>query len=114
MLTDESQARPPMQIPDSVALLPAPVSQIGAEVGRAAAADLLATLPEILRRSRLGEYMTDEEVERETGLSKRQLRHLRSTRQIPYTKRGQTVRYKTAEVFAFMDAGRIPARDPIP
>ncbi len=114
MLMNENPARPPMQIHEPLALIPAPVSEIGLELGRVASADLLATMPEIIRRSRFGEYMTGGQVEAETGLSSRQLRHLRSTRQIPYTKRGQTIRYKTSEVFAFMDAGRIPARDPIP
>ena len=109
-------ASPPdaaMQFPDSVALIPAPVADLGAEIGKATAHDLLATMPEILRRSRLGEYMTDDDVVRECQLSKRQLRHLRDTRAIPYHKRGRTIRYRTAEVFAYMDAGRIPARDPI-
>lgn len=103
-----------MQVDSPIALLPAPVADLSAEIGKATAHDLLATMPEILRRARLGEYMTDEEVERETGLSKRQLRHLRDSRQIAFHKRGRVVRYKTVEVFAFMEAGRIPARDPLP
>ncbi|OZC04033.1 helix-turn-helix domain-containing protein [Rubricoccus marinus] len=103
-----------MQFPDSIALIPASVAEIGAEIGKSTASDLLATLPEILRRSRLGEFMTDAEVTRETGLSKRQLRHLRSERRLPYVKQGQTIRYRTSEVFAFMDAGHVPARPPTP
>lgn len=99
-----------MTTADPVTFIPAPVSEVGAEIGRNVTADLLAALPEILRRSRLGCYMDDGAVVRETGLTKRQLRHLRATRQIPFTKRGKTIRYKTEDVFAYMDAGHIPAR----
>ncbi len=103
-----------MQIPDAVAFLPAPVADLGAKIGQTTAHDVLATLPEAIRRAQLGEYLTDEDVIRETKLSKRQLRHLRDTRQIPYVKRGgRTIRYRTADVFAYMEAGRIPARNPI-
>ena len=103
-------------LPDAaIALIPAPVPEIASEIGKATAHDLLATMPEILRRSRLGTYMDDEQLAHETGLSKRQIKHLRDTRQLPFVKRGKrTIRYKTSDVFAFMEAGRIPARVPIP
>ena len=99
-----------MQFPDAVALLPAAVADLGAEIGKATSQDILATVPEIMRRGRLGAFLTDEQLAHETGLSKRQIKHLRDTRQITYVKRGRTIRYPTREVFEFMDAGRIPAR----
>ena len=103
-----------MQVSDPVAFFPAPVSQLGAELGRTAAADVLATLPEILRRSRLGVYLTDDEVTHETGLSRRQLRHLRDSRRLAFCKQGRTIRYRTADVFAFLDAGFVPVRGDVP
>ena len=102
-----------MELPDSIAFLPAPVSQIGAEIGRATAQDLLATMPEILRRARLGEYLTEDQACEESSITRRQLRHLRSSRQIPYIKRGRVVLVKTTDLFDYIEAGRIPAREPV-
>ncbi len=103
-----------MQVGNPIALIPASVSEIGAEIGRATAHDLLATMPEILRRSRLGQYLTEDQACEETGLSRRQLRHLRSERRVPFTKRGRVILIKTSDLFDYIEAGRVPARDPVP
>jgi len=58
-----------MHAEDSIAFFPAPVAELGVEVGKAVAQDLLTTLPEVLRRARLGAYMNDVQAQAETGLS---------------------------------------------
>ena len=98
-----------------VALYPAPVAKVAAEIGASLRADLLPLLTEAVRRAQLGEYLSQDEAERELGLSGRQIRRLRETRGLPYIKQGaRTIVYPTADVFAFMEAGRIHARDPAP
>lgn len=99
-----------MQTDNRLALFPAPVSEIGLEIGTVAAATILAALPELIRRSRLGEFLDAEGVERETGLSRRQIRHLRDTRQLAFYKRGRVILFKTEEVLEFVAAGKVPAR----
>lgn len=97
-----------------LALFPASVPEIGLEIGHVAAATILASLPELIRRSRLGEFLDAEGVERETGLSRRQIRHLRDTRQLAFYKRGRLVLYRTEEVLDFIAAGKVPARPDVP
>lgn len=72
---------------------------------------MLELLPEAFRRSRLGAYLNDEEAGRESGLTKRQLRHLRQTGRITFVKRGQLLLYPTDEFFRWLDEGRVPARE---
>ena len=103
----------PTRSANPVALFPAPVADVAAEIGATLSGDLLPILTEAIRRANLGEYLDDEGVMRECQLTKRQIRHLRDTRQISFHKAGRTIRYKTADVFAFMEAGRIPARAPV-
>ena len=99
-----------MNLADQIALFPAPIDVIGDVAGQKAADVLLAAMPEIIRRGRLGEYLDADGVGSETGLTRRQLRHLRDTRQLGFYQRGRTILYRTAEVFAYIDAGRVPAR----
>ena len=98
---------------DPVALFPAPVADVAAEIGATLSVDLLPLLTEAVRRANLGEYLDDEGVMHELSISKRQLRHIRDSRQLDFQKRGRLIRYKTADVFAFMEAGRIPAKSPV-
>lgn len=72
---------------------------------------MMAVLPEIIRRSRLGEYLTDKEAQAETGLSARQLRNLRDKRRIEYNRVGRAVLYRTESLLAAIDEGRIPVRE---
>ena len=99
-----------MHLPDQLALIPTTVSELGIEIGKATATDLLAVMPEILRRARLGEYLSAEGAEQETGLTRRQLRHLRDTRKLGYYKHGRVILYRTEELLAFIEAGSVPAR----
>jgi len=99
---------------DALALFSAPLSAVGAEVGRAVSHDLLATLPEAIRRGRLGEYLNDQQVQAEVGLSARQIRYLRERRAIPFNKVGRVVLYPTTELFRLIDAGKVPVREAAP
>lgn len=72
---------------------------------------MLATLPEAVRRARLGTYLNDRQAAEETGLTKRQLRYLRETRRIPYTLIGRVLLYSTEELFTLIDSGAVPVRD---
>lgn len=99
-----------MPTDNRLALFPASVPEVSLEIGHAAAAIILASMPEMIRRSRLGEFLDAEGVERETGLSRRQIRHLRDTRQLTFYKRGRLVLYRTQEVLDFVNAGKVPAR----
>ena len=74
---------------------------------------LLTTLPELIRRGRLGEYLNDEQAQVETGMSRRKLRYLREKRRIPYHKEGRTILYLTSELFELINEGRVPARNPM-
>ena len=99
-----------MEVPPNLALFPAPLGDVAAQLGDHTADRLLDVLPEVIRRSRHGEFMNDEQAQVETGLTKRQLRHLRETRQIEFVKRGRLVLYPTRALFSALDAGRVPAR----
>lgn len=66
--------------------------------------------PEVARRSRLGLYMNDDQATQETGLTKRQLRHLRAENKIEFVKRGRIILYDTASLLAYLDKGRIRTR----
>ena len=99
-----------MNLSEQIVFFPAPADVIGDAVGQKAADVLLATMPEIIRRGRLGEYLDAEGVEQETGLTRRQLRHLRATRQLGFYPRGRKILFKPAAVFAYIDAGRVAAR----
>lgn len=91
-----------------------PVDQLSEELAQPLVEQLLKHIPEAARRARYGEYVNDEQAQEMTGLSQRHLRYLREQRRVPYRKCGRTVLYKTDELFALIDAGSVPARDPIP
>jgi hypothetical protein len=105
-----------MQTSAPVLLSTLPLDAVGAEVGKVAAHDLLATLPEAIRRGRLGEYLSDEQAQAETGLNARQLRYLRERRRIEWTRVPGTraVLYPTTALFRAIDAGRVSAREEAP
>lgn len=87
-----------------------PIEALAERVSEPATAALLRTLPEAVRRSRMGSYLNDKEAQAETGLSKRQLRYLREQRRIEYRLVGRTVLYPTQELFEQIDAGTVAAR----
>ena len=89
------------------------VEELARRLGKQATEALLTDMPEMIRRGRLGEYLNDNQAQEETGLSKRQLRYLREERRIPYHKNGRTILYRTSELFALINEGRVPARNPM-
>ena len=95
---------------DPIALYPGSIEEVSDEVARRLFPKLLETLPEAIRRSRYGVYMDESEVCRELSISPRALRYLRETRRLSYSRVGKTIRYKAADVFGYLDAGRVPAR----
>ncbi len=85
------------------------VSAVRDAVGPAVETALTAALPDIVRRAALPVYLTRAEVCDLTGWSPRHLSYLQAQRRIPYFKRGRTVVFKTADIEAYLDAGRIEA-----
>jgi hypothetical protein len=91
-----------------------PVEELADRTAQPVTQALMIALPEAVRRARLGAYLNEEQAQEETGLTKRQLRYLRNQRRIPYRKIGaRTILYNTHELFEAIDAGVVPARDPI-
>ena len=111
MLIAEINPSAPMQTPNTALVLSEiPIADLAAEVSKPTAEALLSTLPEAVRRSRMGSYLNDKEAQAETGLSKRQLRYLREKRRIEYRLVGRTVPYPTSRLFDLIDAGTVPVR----
>lgn len=99
-----------MQISTDLVLSNVPVDTLAERVSEPTAEALLRTLPEAVRRSRLGSYLNNKEAQAETGLSKRQLRYLREQRRVEYRLVGRTVLYPTSSLFDLIDAGTVPTR----
>ena len=93
-----------------VALFPAPVPDMARALGSEIQAGLVPTLVETLRRSRLPEYLDGDGAQRELSVDERQLRYLRETRRLPFIKRGRLIRYRTADLFAWMEEARVEAK----
>ena len=98
-----------MQNSTGLVLSEIPIDDLAARVERPIAEALLASIPEAVRRSRLGVYLNDAQAQQETGLSRRQLRYLREKRRIEYRLVGRTVLYPTTALFDLIDAGTVPA-----
>lgn len=95
---------------DPIALYPGSIKEVSDEVARRLFPQILAALPEVLRRARYGVYMDQSEVCRELSISPRALRYLRETRRLNYSRVGKTIRYKADDVFGYLDAGEVPAQ----
>ena len=104
-----------MQTASDLLLATIPVEELADRTAQPVTQALLSALPEAVRRARLGAYLNEEQAQVETGLTKRQLRYLRTQRRIPFRKVGaRTILYNTLELFEAIDAGTVPARDPLP
>lgn len=79
-------------------------------VGPAVEAAVLAALPEVVRRAKLGSYLTRAEVADLTGWSTRKVDYMRSRGVLPYFRRGRSVLFRTADVEALLDEAYVPAR----
>ncbi len=71
---------------------------------------LATTLPDVIRKATTPAYMTAAQIAAHTGLSKRQIQYLKKRGCIPFVQRGRAVRYPTADVLAYLEEGRVPAR----
>ncbi len=81
------------------------------EAVRPAVAEALEqALPEILRRAALPAFLTRKQVMEMTGWSERKLAYLQAEQRIPYSKRGRSVLYRTADVEAYLGEGYVPAK----
>lgn len=104
-----------MPKPDSS---PAPVPSVAVltldDVRRAAAeavrAEMLAVMPEAVRRAMLPATLTGPEVERLAGFSARKLQRLRDARTIPFMQDGRSIVYPTSDLLAWLDERRVSLR----
>lgn len=100
-----------MPLPDLNDSLRALVAAAVAEaVQPAVAAALEQTLPEILRRAALPAFLTRKQVMELTGWSDRKLAYLQAEQRIPFSKRGRSVVFKTADVEAYLAEGYVPVK----
>ena len=75
---------------------------------------VLKALPEAVRRSRFGEFVSEEDAAELTGLTKRQLRHLREQRRITCYKPNRRVLYRADELIREIQEAEIRAKPPKP
>jgi Helix-turn-helix domain len=71
--------------------------------------ELSGILSQLVERIQYREYLTNSEMENLVGWSSRQLSYRRKAGTLPYFKRGRTILYKSADVFAWIEAGHVPA-----
>ena len=81
-----------------------------AAVAEAVAGALKAALPEAVERATRKPFLTKTELMALTGWSSRQVEYKKSKRELAYVRRGRLVLFPTAEVYAYLDEGRVPAR----
>ena len=81
-----------------------------ATVATAVADALKAALPEAVERATRKPFLTKAELMKLTGWSSRQVEYKKSKRELSYVRRGRLVLFPTAEVYAYLDEGRVPAR----
>lgn len=67
-------------------------------------------LPDLIRAATTKAYLTKPELMTLTGWSSRQVEYVKSKREIPFIRRGRTVLFPAPDVFAYLEAGRVPAR----
>lgn len=78
-------------------------------VSAAVVVALKTALPEAVRRATLKPRMSRAEFRELTGLSERQVSYLLKQRALPYSQQGRTVWFKTEDVLAYIDEGRVSA-----
>lgn len=86
--------------------------EIPASLAKPIVKAVLEALPEAVRRSKYGEFVSEDDAVQLTGLTKRQLRYLREQRRITYYKPNRAVIYRTAELIQEIEKAKIPFRAP--
>lgn len=89
--------------------VPALVEAFGTAIEPAVEAALARVLPEAIRQAATPEYVGRQEAADYIGRSVRSLDRLRSTGALPYSKRGGRVVIATADLHAYLAAGRVPS-----
>ena len=72
-------------------------------------AQLETTIAEGVRRGMLPQFIGTARAVEETGLSPRQLKHLRETSRISWRKPRGKILYETVELFREIDYSKVPA-----
>lgn len=67
-------------------------------------------LPEALERATAKPYLTKSELMELTGWSSRQVEYKKSSREIPFIRRGRLVLFPTDDIYSYLEEGRVPAR----
>ena len=86
-------------------------SQLRSMVDEGVEAALRKVLPEAIRQGTRKPYLTKREVMELTGWSARQIEYKKSRREIPCVRRGRLALFPTDEVYAWLEEGRVPARE---
>lgn len=88
-----------------------PKSEISSLIGNEIALLLRSELEDVLLKQRQKDYLTQQDLAELTGWSFRQLAYKRAKGELPFVKRGRTILYKTADVYAWLDHGYVPVLD---
>ena len=67
-------------------------------------------LPEALNRALAKPYLTKSELMDLTGWSSRQVEYKKSSREIPFIRRGRLVLFPTQEIYSYLEEGRVQKR----
>lgn len=98
-----------MSTPTSLVVLT--VAQLQGLVRTCVEEALSEALPEAIRRAMEKPLMTKTEVMQLTGWSSRKIEYLKAERKVTFIRQGRTVLFPREELMAFLDEGRVPARD---
>ena len=72
--------------------------------------EILALMPELIRRALLPPYLGYAGANKATSLSERQLRRLKDQRLVEFTTEGRRVLFVTDSLFAYLDESRVERR----
>ncbi len=72
---------------------------------------LIEHLPEALQRATAKPYLTKSELMNLTSWSSRQVEYKKSSREIPFIRRGRLVLFPTDDIYTYLEEGRVSARE---
>ena len=93
-----------------MAYLPDSESDFQDAIREAVAEALPGAIAEGIQLALRRELLSPDEVCELTGWSRRKLDYLKAERRIPFLKRGRTVLYRTKDIEAFLEEGRVSAK----
>lgn len=71
---------------------------------------LKENLPEALQQAIAKPYLTKNELMELTGWSARQVEYKKTSREIPFIRRGRLILFPTQDIYEYLEKGRVPAR----